>query len=103
MTVLQDTTATDEPTEPVPPAQARRSRGRVRRMAMRPRKVIVRLHRWVSIGLVAWVVVISLTGAWLVEHHAIESWLHGSRYRGTSGDVGPDRAVRAAKAAVPKR
>jgi uncharacterized iron-regulated membrane protein len=56
-------------------------------------------HRWLSIALLAWLVVIALTGAWLVERHAIADWTHGDRYRTSAGDVGPAAAVDAALAA----
>jgi uncharacterized iron-regulated membrane protein len=46
-------------------------------------------------------VVISLTGAWLVSNDAIESWLHGDRYASTDGDVGPQAALDAADDVLP--
>jgi uncharacterized iron-regulated membrane protein len=75
--------------------------GLVRRVAMRPRRTVVVAHRWLSLVLLAWLVVISITGAWLVERHAIESWLHGERYRSTAGDVGPQAAADSASAVRP--
>ena len=54
-----------------------------------------------GIVLMAWLVVISLTGAWLVSSDAIESWLHGDRYTSTDGDVGPPAALEAAKPTLP--
>ena len=68
---------------------------------MRPRRVIVRLHRWLALGLLLWLIVVSFTGSWLVVHDSIESWLHGDRFRATSGDVGPQAAVEAAQASLP--
>jgi hypothetical protein len=35
---------------------------------MRPRRLIVRGHRWLSVVLLGWLAVISVTGAWLVAH-----------------------------------
>jgi uncharacterized iron-regulated membrane protein len=73
----------------------------VRRMAMRPRRSLVVLHRWLGIGIFLWICVIGLTGAWLVESNAFESWIHPGRYEHTPGDVGPSAALAAAKEAVP--
>ncbi len=78
-----------------------RRRSRVRAVAMRPRRTLVKVHRWLAIALMAWLVVISLTGAWLVSSDAIESWFHGDRYTSTSGDVGPQAALDAARATLP--
>jgi len=89
----------DSPTISEKPEPTRRRPSVVRRVFMRPRKVVVKTHRWLSIVLVVWLVVISLTGGWLVEHHAIDSWLHHDRYASASGDVGPE----AAKVAVEKK
>ncbi len=50
----------------------RRRRSPVRAVAMRPRRTLVKVHRWMAIGLMAWLVVISLTGAWLVSSDAID-------------------------------
>jgi uncharacterized iron-regulated membrane protein len=69
---------------------------------MRPRRVLVKSHRWLAIGLMAWLVVIGLTGAWLVEQHQLEAWLHPSRFDATAGDVGPRRAIDAATRTQPK-
>jgi uncharacterized iron-regulated membrane protein len=51
---------------------------------------------------VAWVIVVGVTGAWLVGHDAIESWLDGDRYQATPGDVGPQAATDAALEAFPR-
>lgn len=67
---------------------------------MRPRRSLVRVHRWLSIALLGWLLVISVTGAWLVQRHAIEGWLNPGRYDTTTGDVGPDEAVAEAVEAV---
>ena len=94
--VLEDPPATADPGAG---GVDRRGRRRIRRLAMRPRRVLVKLHRWLAVGLMAWLVVISLTGAWLVESDALESLAApGDRYTSTAGDVGPDRAIEAADA-----
>jgi hypothetical protein len=79
-----------------------RRRNPVRRLAMRCRGVVVKAHRWLSIGLLVWLLVICVTGAWLAVHEGIDSVLHGDRYRSTDApDVGPQAAFPAAKAALP--
>jgi uncharacterized iron-regulated membrane protein len=79
---------------------ASRGAGLVRRVAMRPRRALVKLHRWLSFGLMAWLLVISVTGAWLTVHHAIESRIHSARYANIPGDVGPEAANAAATTAL---
>ncbi|HEV7720162.1 MAG TPA: PepSY-associated TM helix domain-containing protein, partial [Iamia sp.] len=76
-------------------ADIERRIGRGKRLSKRIRRLIVLLHRWVSFALLAWVVVISLTGAWLVFGPAFDSWLHRDRFATTSGDVGPAAALAA--------
>ncbi len=71
---------------------------RVRTVAMRPRRLIVKTHRWLSFALLAWLVVISTTGAWLVVHDAVESWIQPDRYSTTPGDIGPQAAADSAAA-----
>jgi uncharacterized iron-regulated membrane protein len=71
-----------------------------RPVAMRARRWVVRAHRWTSLGLLAWLVVISITGAWLVERHAIDGWLNPGRYDTSTGAaIGIDEAVEGALAA----
>jgi hypothetical protein len=103
---LPDVTAIDDDLD-APPTDApatdatRPARMRpVRRFFMRPRRVVVKVHRWTSIVLFAWLVVVSLTGAWLVFHHVFEGWLNPGRYDTTPGDVGPQAAVDTAVAAA---
>ena len=54
-------------TEANPGTRRRSSRSPVRALAMRPRRTLVKVHRWTAIGLMAWLVVIATTGGWLVE------------------------------------
>jgi uncharacterized iron-regulated membrane protein len=63
---------------------------------------MVKVHRWLAIGLMAWLVVIALTGAWLVEDRQLDAWLHPERFEHTDGDVGPAAAVDAGAAALPE-
>lgn len=88
--------------EPGAAARPRRRSGTVRRLAMRPRRVLVRVHRWVAIALAVWLAVISLTGLWLVFNQGLDARLHADRYDHTSGDVGAARALTSANAALPK-
>ena len=75
---------------------------RTRRAAMRPRRLLVRVHRWLSIGLFLWIVIVATTGAWLVVHDAVESWINPDRYAATGGDIGAQAAVDAATAELPE-
>jgi uncharacterized iron-regulated membrane protein len=68
---------------------------------MRPRRTLVLVHRWLSLALLAWVVIVSLSGAYLVMHDGIEAVLHPGRYQSTEGDVGPQAAADAAATAMP--
>ena len=86
----------DEPAA-APSAPRRR---RVRRLFMRPRQLVVKVHRWTSIALLAWLVIVSLTGAWLVFHNTFEGWLNPGRFDTAEGDVGPQAAVDTALAAA---
>jgi uncharacterized iron-regulated membrane protein len=92
--------ATDADAEPEVERPVRGG-GLLRKVAMRPRRILVKLHRWLSLGLLAWILVVSLTGAWLVAHHAVESWIDPGRYHSTPGDVGPQAALDAAAARLP--
>jgi uncharacterized iron-regulated membrane protein len=62
---------------------------------------VVRVHRWLSLILLAWLVVIALTGAWLAVHDGVSSWFQADRYRASAGDVGPAAAAAAALADQP--
>ena len=75
---------------------------RLRSLAMRPRRLLVRTHRWVAIGLLAWLVVVAVSGGWLAVSHSTESWLHSGRYRATDGDIGPDAALATGEDALPE-
>ena len=83
---------------PAPIDVPRAPRRRVRRFFMRPRRLVVKVHRWTSIGVFAWIVVVSLTGAWLVFDNRIDGLLNPGRYDTTPGDIGPQAATDAALA-----
>ena len=78
----------------------RRRPGLVRRVAMRPRRLLVKVHRWLSIALLVWVLIIGVTGAWLVVNDGTGAILHPDRYRATDGDVGADAAYESASKAL---
>jgi uncharacterized iron-regulated membrane protein len=79
-------------------------RTRIRRALHRQltarRGPLVVVHRWVSLVLVLWIVVESLTGALLVFEPQITAWWHRDDFRTTTGDVGMAEAVRAASEAA---
>ncbi len=65
----------------------------VRRIAMAPRKWLVRIHRWLSFTALVWVAIVSITGAWLAFAPTFESWIQPERYQTTGdGDIGPQAA-----------
>ena len=101
VTDAPDAPDADVDTSTTAPAAPPTRPGRVRRLFMRPRRVLVKVHRWLGIGLFAWIVVVGLTGAWLAVHHEVESWLDPGRYETTGGDLGPEAAVAAAREALP--
>jgi uncharacterized iron-regulated membrane protein len=67
----------------------RTSARRPRAVSKRIRSFLVVVHRWLSLGLTVWVVIISVSGAWLVFNQRFDAWLHAERYEQTDGDVGP--------------
>jgi uncharacterized iron-regulated membrane protein len=93
--------ATPEPTGGATKQQ--RKGGRTRPVFMRPRKALVKVHRWLSLALMVWIVIVAITGAWLVESNQFEAWLHPGRFDAGSGDVGAQRAVTGAEAAMPEK
>ena len=50
-----------------------------------PAGSLVKVHRWLSLGLMAWLVIVALTGAWLVESNQFEAWLHPGRFDASAG------------------
>jgi uncharacterized iron-regulated membrane protein len=88
-------------------ADPRRGRGAdrrttVARWAGKPRGGLVKVHRWLSFVLMAWLVVISATGVVLVLGDHINHWTGGHLYRHGDGDLGVDAAMEAAKQSVPE-
>src|SRR5688572_16530674 len=87
---------------PRPVALTRRARARraLHRAMTRRRGPLVVVHRWVSLVLVVWIVVESLTGALLVFEPQLTSWWNREDHQVTEGDVGMAEAVRAASTAA---
>jgi hypothetical protein len=75
--------------------------GQGKRIKKRVRKMLVSLHRWLSFVLLAWVIVISLTGAWLVFGDKFDSLFHSEWYHQSPGDVGPAVAIAAVSEELP--
>ena len=60
---------------------------------MKPRGWLVKIHRWLSFTTLIWVLIISITGAWLIFAPTFESWIHPDRYEVTSDeDIGAQAA-----------
>ena len=74
---------------------------RLRRVLFSQRGVVVKLHRWLSFALLAWILLESVTGAVLVFDHEIDRWWNRSHFETSEGDVGADRAIAAARVARP--
>src|SRR4051794_35488590 len=70
---------------------------RGRRLAMRPRRALVRVHRYLGLTLALWVVLQGLTGMVLVGADQINAWSRPELFHRTDGDVGPAAAVDAAR------
>ena len=96
-TVEEQATDVVEPAAPSPSAPKKKSGGRTRKFFMRPRKAGVKVHRWLSLGLMVWIVIVAITGAWLVESHQFEAWMNrvaSTRRRVTSGRSRPSPGPR---------
>lgn len=58
------------------------------------RRAFVRLHRWVGLGLGAWLVLLGLTGGVMVWHDELDAWLNPQWFRAQpSCGQSPDRSV----------
>jgi uncharacterized iron-regulated membrane protein len=75
---------------------------RARRTVLRPRRTLVKIHRWLSLVLLAWFAVVAITGAGLVFDDQLNAWFRPELYQQTEGDVGPSRAMRAVEHALPE-
>lgn len=74
-------------------------------IAMRPRKQLLKVHRWVGLVLVVWALLQGLTGAVMTFGDQINAWSRPELYDRTGDaddDIGPDAAFAAAQAAAPE-
>lgn len=71
------------------------------RSFVRRRGVAVRLHRWLALVLLLWIVVESVTGSALVFAGQIDRAVNHRQFTPTEGDVGLVKAVAAARDARP--
>ena len=101
-TVTQDPARDTLPETTAAPELKGRANRPVHRALMRPRRLFVKVHRWLSFLLLAWLVVVCLTGAWLTIDGPINRWLHGDLYESTEGDVGVAAVMESARAVLPE-
>lgn len=80
---------------PAPP------RAKDRRIPLPSRTLMLKLHRWLSLGGLVWILIISLTGAVLVFAPQITAWSRPELFKATPGDKGPQATVDAAIARFP--
>ena len=73
-----------------PPLQTRR---RDRRIPLPSRALMLKIHRWLSLGGLVWILIISLTGAVLVFAPQITAWSRPELFKSTPGDKSPQAMV----------
>ena len=66
-----------------------RSAGRDRRIPLPSRSLMLKIHRWLSLGGLVWILIISLTGAVLVFGPADHRPVPTRAVRGDAGRQGP--------------
>lgn len=72
---------------------------KIKRLPLPARSLILKLHRWVSLGALVWILIISSTGVALVFGPQINAWSRPELFESTPGDdKGPQAAVDAALA-----
>lgn len=74
-------------------APSTNTRRRGRRIPLPSRALMLKIHRWLSLGGLVWILIISVTGAVLVFGPQIESWSRPELFKSTSGDKGPQAMV----------
>lgn len=82
-----------------PPTQSRRRRDR--RIPLPSRSLMLKIHRWLSLGGLVWILIISLTGAVLVFGPQITARSRPELFEATPGDKGPQAMVDAGLARFP--
>lgn len=73
-----------------PPTNTRRRDGRI---PLPSRALMLKLHRWLSLGGLVWILIITLTGAVLVFAPQITAWSRPELFKATAGDKGPQAMV----------
>jgi uncharacterized iron-regulated membrane protein len=73
------------------------------RTAVRARPLLVKVHRWLSLVLSVWVLVMALSGMVLIFRSEMINLIRPELYHHTEGDVGPQAALSAGIAAHPNR
>lgn len=76
-------------------------RNRSRATARKPRRLLVRIHRWLSLVLGLWIALMAVTGCILLIDDEIIAWTHPELFRASAGDLGVQAAVDTAAAAYP--
>ncbi|MEW6476452.1 MAG: PepSY domain-containing protein [Actinomycetota bacterium] len=79
------------------PAPPRRDR----RIPLPSRTLMLKIHRWLSLGGLVWILIIALTGAVLVFAPQITAWSRPELFKATAGDKGPQAMVDASIARFP--
>ena len=102
MTIVAEAeAATPEPTpQRTPPRPGARSRAH--RVAMRPRRTLVKIHRWLSIIVLPWIAVVAVTGGVLVFDDGLNAWFRPELYDHGPGDEGAQAALDAGREVLPE-
>jgi uncharacterized iron-regulated membrane protein len=95
------TTSPERPPATAAPPPSRARRPRLRRYLLGQRTFVWQIHKWLSLVLLAWILLESVTGSALVFAPEIDRWWNRDEYAATSGDIGIDSAVDAAQDARP--
>ena len=80
---------------PAPP------RPKDRRIPLPSRSLMLKIHRWLSLGALVWILIISLTGAVLIFAPQITAKSRPELFKATAGDKGPQAMVDASIARFP--
>jgi uncharacterized iron-regulated membrane protein len=76
-------------------------RSRLERLAMRRRRGVMRIHRWLSVVAGVWLLLQGATGVVMVGRDQILHWQHPRLDQHGDGDLGVGPAIGAARQAVP--
>ena len=79
------------------------TRRRDRSLPLPSRALMLKLHRWLSLGGLVWILIISLTGAVLVFAPQITARSRPELFRATPGDMGPQAMIDASIARFPEQ